>query len=60
MVMRFSDKAMSVQQGDNQLHGVDFHDFMQKEQSMNMIEMASEFGLTVRDVRKLKKYMERS
>ena len=58
--MRFSDKGMSAQQGENQLIGVDFHDFMQKEQSSNMIELASEFGLTVRDVRKLKKYLERS
>ncbi|MDQ0156079.1 hypothetical protein [Robertmurraya andreesenii] len=58
--MRYSDKGMSIQQGENQLFGVDFHDFFQKEQSSNMVELASEFGLSVRDVRKLKKQLERS
>lgn len=58
--MRFSDKGMSIQQGENQLFGVDFHDFLQKEQSSNMIELASEFGISMRDVRKLKKHLERS
>lgn len=58
--MRFSDKGMAVQQGENQLFGVDFHDFLQKEQSSNMVELASEFGLSMRDVRKLKKHLERS
>jgi uncharacterized NAD-dependent epimerase/dehydratase family protein len=58
--MRYSDKGMAIQQGENQLFGVDFHDFLQKEQSSNMVELASEFGLTMRDVRKLKKQLERS
>ncbi|MFE8703497.1 hypothetical protein ACFYKX_23310 [Cytobacillus sp. FJAT-54145] len=58
--MRFSEKGMSAQNGDSQLFGVDFHDFIQKEQNNNMIELASEFGLTLRDVRKLKKQLERS
>ncbi|WP_174729963.1 hypothetical protein [Mesobacillus harenae] len=58
--MRFSEKGAVVQSGDNQIFGVDFHDFMQKEQNSNMVELASEFGLTVRDVRNLKKQMERS
>ncbi|GLB58326.1 hypothetical protein NCCP133_04590 [Cytobacillus sp. NCCP-133] len=51
---------MSAHSGENQLFGVDFHDFIQKEQNSNMIELASEFGLTLRDVRKLKKKLERS
>ncbi|WP_170289633.1 hypothetical protein [Cytobacillus depressus] len=58
--MRFGDKGMSVQLGENKLFGVDFHDFIQKEQGSNMVELASEFGLSVRDVRKLKKHLERS
>ena len=60
IIMRFGDKGMSAKLGENQLFGVDFHDFIQKEQSSNMVELASEFGLTVRDVRKLKKHLERS
>ena len=58
--MRFSDKGRSASFGENQLFGVDFHDFIQKEQSSNTVELASEFGLSLRDVRKLKKQIERS
>lgn len=58
--MQHSDKGMTVQQGENKLFGVDFHDFLQKEQSTNMVELASEFGLSLKDVRKLKKQLERS
>ncbi|GIN60333.1 hypothetical protein J27TS8_03260 [Robertmurraya siralis] len=58
--MRFSDKGTTIQQGENQLFGIDLHDFLQKEQNSSMIELASEFGLTMNDVRKLKKQLERS
>lgn len=58
--MRFGEKGMSAQSGENQLFGVDFHDFIQKEQSSNMIELASEFGITLKDVRRVKKKLERS
>jgi hypothetical protein len=58
--MRSSDKGMMVQSMDGRLFGVDFHDFIQKEQHNTPFELASEFGLTMRDVRKLKKHLERS
>lgn len=58
--MRNSSKAMSATTGENQLFGVDFHDFIQREQQANMYELASEFGLTLGDVKKLKKHLERS
>jgi len=58
--MRFGDKGLDIQKGENKIFGVDFHDFLQKEQSSNMVELASEFGLSVRDIRKLKKHLERS
>ncbi|WP_173719854.1 hypothetical protein [Bacillus massilinigeriensis] len=58
--MRYSEKGMMTQSGENQILGVDFHDFIQKEQSSNMVELASEFGLSVRDVRKLKKHLGRA
>ncbi|WP_180955712.1 MULTISPECIES: hypothetical protein [Bacillus] len=58
--MRFSEKGLSAHSGENQLFGVDFHDFIEKEQNTSTFELASEFGLTIRDVRKLKKQMERS
>lgn len=58
--MRHGQKGFSAQQGDNQIIGMDFRNSIQKEESSSMIEMASEFGLTTKDVRKLKKHLERS
>jgi uncharacterized NAD-dependent epimerase/dehydratase family protein len=58
--MRYGDKGMSIQQADNKIFGMDFHDFLQKEQNANMIELATEFGISLQDVRKLKKHLERS
>ncbi|WP_180954268.1 hypothetical protein [Bacillus sp. M6-12] len=58
--MRFSEKGNTSHSGRHDLFGVDFHDFIQKEQSSNMVELASEFGLNLRDVRKLKQRLERS
>ncbi|MBO0960756.1 hypothetical protein J1P26_13710 [Neobacillus sp. MM2021_6] len=58
--MRSSDKGMNVQSMDGRLFGVDFHDFIQKEQHASSIELASEFGITMGDVRKLKKHLGRS
>jgi hypothetical protein len=58
--LRSSEKGMSIQSMDGRLFGIDFHDFIQKEQHSNSIELASEFGLSINDVRKLKKHLERS
>jgi hypothetical protein len=58
--MRLSGKGMSATAGENQLFGVNFHDFIQQEQQSSMYELASEFGLSLRDVKKLKKHLERS
>ncbi|WP_019242716.1 MULTISPECIES: hypothetical protein [Bacillus] len=58
--MKFNEKNGMSQSGANQLFGVDFHDFIQKEQNSNMVELASEFGLHVRDVKMLKKRLGRS
>ncbi|WP_026693810.1 hypothetical protein [Peribacillus kribbensis] len=57
--MRFSEKGRISTSGANQVFGVDFHDFMQKEESSTVMELASEFGLDVREVKNLKKRMER-
>jgi hypothetical protein len=59
-MMRSSEKGLSIQSMDGRLYGVDFHDFIQKEQHATSYELASEFGITIGDVRKLKKYLERS
>jgi hypothetical protein len=57
--VRSSEKGMNVQSMESRMFGVDFHDFLQKEQNNNTFELASEFGLTIGDVRKLKKHLER-
>ncbi|WP_035177887.1 hypothetical protein [Alkalihalobacterium bogoriense] len=44
----------------NQLFTVDFHDFIEREQQQSHIELASEFGISVRDIKYLKKKIERN
>jgi hypothetical protein len=55
-----SNKGQSAAEGENQLFGVDFHDFIQKQQQTTTFELACEFGLSLGDVQKLKKQLERS
>lgn len=59
-IMRMGSKGFQVSSGENQLFGIDFHDFIQREAGSNSYEIASEFGLTLGDVKKLKKRLERS
>jgi hypothetical protein len=49
-----------VNSAENQLFGVEVHDFIQQEANSTTYELASEFGLTLGDVQKLKKRLERS
>ena len=58
--MRASDKAMNAQSMEGRLFGADFHDSNQNDPQNNSSDLASEFGLSGRDVRKLKKHLERS
>ncbi|MGM9986785.1 MAG: hypothetical protein ACI35O_06075 [Bacillaceae bacterium] len=44
----------------NPVFGVNFHDFIQRESSSTHVELAGEFGLTVKDVKNLKKKLGRS
>ena len=39
---------------------MDFHEFQAREQENTSMELASEFGLTMREVKQLKKQLERS
>lgn len=56
-MMKFSEKGQMSLKGSNQLMGVDLHDFLQKEQSSNLVELASEFGVDVRTIKTIKKHM---
>ena len=55
--VRFGEKHLTANAMDSKLLGVDFHDFMEKEGNSNVIELASEFGLSLGEVKKLKKQM---
>lgn len=58
--MRLNNKGMAVHAGENQLYGMDFHDFIQKDQNACLTEIASEFGISTNEVREMKKQMERN
>lgn len=58
--MRAAEKNVISHNAHNQLFGVDFHDFIQKEQHASSLELASEFGISLGDVQKLRKYLGRS
>lgn len=59
-MMRYSAKGEVTGNPSNQLFGIDFHDFIQGEQSATNMELAQEFGVTLRTVRNLKKKLERN
>ncbi|WP_458412388.1 RNA polymerase subunit sigma-70 [Schinkia sp. CFF1] len=59
-MMRYSAKGEVTGNPVNQLFGVDFHDFLQEEQSSTNMELAQEFGVDLRSVKNLKKKMGRS
>ncbi|WP_168714363.1 hypothetical protein [Niallia nealsonii] len=44
----------------SKLLGVNFHDFIEKESRNNVLELAAEFGLSVGQVKQLKKQLERN
>ncbi|WP_050615878.1 hypothetical protein [Bacillus testis] len=58
--MKFSEKNQLSQDGYHQIFGIDFHDFIQREQTNNMVELANEYGLHVRDIKNLKRGVQRS
>jgi hypothetical protein len=58
--MRSSDKNFMSSNSENQLFGLDFHHFVEREKDAVNVELASEFGLSLREVKLLKKKMERS
>lgn len=57
--MRNSDKG-ELMHTRRDIFGVDFHDFMVKEQNESSFELASEFGISLREVKNLKKHLNRS
>lgn len=58
--MRHSSKQEGTGNGHNQVFGVDFHDFIQKQENNSNFELADEFGLSLKDVKVLKQKLSRS
>ncbi|KQL53437.1 RNA polymerase subunit sigma-70 [Heyndrickxia shackletonii] len=58
--MRINDKNQISNAGSSQIFHTDFHHFIEKENQAGSVELASEFGLSLGEVKLLKKKMERS
>lgn len=57
--MRSSEKKEQAHHS-GQLLGLDFHDFIEKERHASNFELAAEFGLSLKEVRILKKRIQRN
>jgi hypothetical protein len=57
--MRNSEKG-ELSHTSHDVFGMDFQDFMVKEQNDTSLELASEFGISLREVKNLKKHLNRS
>ncbi|WP_175639815.1 hypothetical protein [Metabacillus schmidteae] len=57
--MRNNDKG-ELMHANKDVFGVNLHDFMTKEQNESSFELASEFGISLREVKNLKKHLNRS
>ncbi|MFE1626053.1 hypothetical protein ACFLFF_04810 [Brevibacillus reuszeri] len=53
--MRQSNKETFAQEVNRKFFSVDFHDFLEKDASLNDVEMSKEFTPSVRDVQHLRK-----
>jgi hypothetical protein len=58
--MRSNEKKQMVHNGTSQFYGTSFHHFIERENQMTSLDLASEFGLSLTEVRLLKKKLERS
>ncbi len=57
-MLKTNDK--SDKKASKGLYGLDLHDFIQRESSNSMMELANEYGISIGDVMKLKKQLERN
>ncbi|MFY0543396.1 hypothetical protein [Brevibacillus sp. H7] len=57
--MRQSNKETFAQEANRRLFSVDFHDFLEKESTLNDVEMSQEFHISVRDVQQLRRKVRR-
>lgn len=57
--MRQAKKESDAKQINRQLFAVDFHDFLEKEVTMNDLELSQEFQISIGDVRLLRRKKNR-
>ena len=57
--MRSTNKEMMGYTNTQPEFGIDFHDFLQKEQCLTNMELAEEFGLSLKSVKIMKQKMKR-
>jgi hypothetical protein len=57
--MRQSDKETFAQDTNRRLFSVDFHDFLEKESTLNDVELSAEFHISVGDVQHLRRKAKR-
>jgi hypothetical protein len=57
--MRNSEKG-ELSHSRRDVFGVNSHDFIKNEQNDTSVELASEFGVSLQEVRNLKKHLNRS
>ncbi len=58
--MRYSEKGEIASNSTQPVFGVSFHDFIERENVTTSMELASEFGISLREVKQLKKRLGRS
>ncbi|WP_100371990.1 hypothetical protein [Bacillus sp. FJAT-45037] len=60
MTMRSGMRQQLIHQQSDQMFHVDFHQFVEREGNQTNLELASEFGLSLRDVKALKQKLGRN
>jgi len=59
IIMRVNDKQTMVSSENKPLFGIRFHDRIDREEA-NLWELASEFGVSLNEIKRIKKRLERS
>lgn len=57
--MRMNESGRNAANSANQMLHMNFQDFVSKEQNTVSMELASEFGVSLQDVKKLRKHFNR-
>lgn len=59
-IMKQNYKQSNKNKSSKDIFGVHFHKFMEQDSQLTRMEMAQEFGISLKDVKKLKENIDRS